>query len=120
MFHGASIGAAAQIYLGDASATDPLASPLYADLHGLPPLLIQASDSEVLRDDALRFAERAREAGAEVQLETWPDTPHAWQIFAQWLPDARTALGHACVFIKRSTQRSSLAAVEHRHANRSL
>jgi monoterpene epsilon-lactone hydrolase len=117
MFHGASIGPAAQIYLGDASATDPLASPLYADLHGLPPLLIQASDSEVLRDDALRFAQRAREAGVEVQLETWPDTPHAWQIFAQWLPEARTALGRACVFITRSTQRYALAAVEKRRAN---
>jgi len=116
-FHGASIGPAAQIYLGDASATDPLASPLYADLHGLPPLLIQASDSEVLRDDALRFAERARAAGVEVQLETWADTPHAWQIFAQWLPEARTALGRACVFIKRSTRRSGLAGVEKRRAN---
>ena len=117
MFHGASIGPAAQIYLGDASATDPLASPLYADLHGLPPLLIQASDSEVLRDDALRFAERARAAGVEVQLETWADTPHAWQIFAQWLPEARTALGRACVFIKRSTRRSGLTGVEKRRAN---
>jgi monoterpene epsilon-lactone hydrolase len=114
MFHGASIGPAARIYLGDASTTDPLASPLYADLQGLPPLLIQASDSEVLRDDALRFAERARAAGVEVQLETWPDTPHAWQIFVQWLPEARTALGRACAFIKRSTQRSSLAAVQTR------
>jgi monoterpene epsilon-lactone hydrolase len=116
MFHGAAIGPIAQIYLGAASATNPLASPLYADLHGLPPLLIQVSDSEVLRDDALRFAERAREAGVEVRLETWPDTPHAWQIFARWLPEARTALAHACVFIEGATQRAANSYIVNRRS----
>jgi len=103
MFCGAAIARAARFYLGNTPADTPLASPLYADLHGLPPLLIHASNTEVLRDDALRFANRAEAAGVEVRLRVWPDTPHAFQIFARWLPEARDALTQAGQFIAQVT-----------------
>lgn len=101
MFCGAAIARAARFYLGSTRADHPLISPLYADLHGLPPLLIHASNTEVLRDDALRFANRAEAAGVDVRLTVWPDTPHAHQIFARWLPEAREALAQAGQFIRQ-------------------
>ena len=103
MFCGASIARAARFYVGATRADHPLVSPLYADLHGLPPLLIHASDTEVLRDDALRFAKRAEAAGVDVRLTVWPNTPHAHQIFARWLPEARDALAQAGQFIRQVT-----------------
>ncbi|WP_347555988.1 alpha/beta hydrolase [Robbsia sp. KACC 23696] len=86
-------------------ARDPRISPLYGDFHGLPPLLIQASDSEMLLDDARRVAERAREAGVEVTLSMTPRVPHAWQMFAPVLPEGRRAIEEAARFIKRHTHR---------------
>src|SRR5207302_1852094 len=61
--------ASGALYLGTADARTPLASPLYADLDGLPPMLVQAGDAEVLLDDATRLAERAKAAGVDVTLE---------------------------------------------------
>jgi monoterpene epsilon-lactone hydrolase len=101
MFHGCSVAKGAQVYLGDASPTNPLASPLYADLKGLPPLFIQVSDSEVILDDSTRLAAKATAAGVTVDLKQWHRLPHVWQIFAPRLPEARAALGEAAAFIRR-------------------
>ncbi|MBC7247575.1 MAG: alpha/beta hydrolase [Actinobacteria bacterium] len=79
-------------YLGDADPRDPLASPLYADLSGLPPLLIQAGTSEILLDDARRLAERAEEAGVSVKLDIREGMFHVWQFFAPLVPESREAL----------------------------
>lgn len=98
MFCGASIACVAQLYLGGTNPTNPYVSPLYAEFAGLPPLLIQASSTEVLLDDARRVAHRASVAGVKVQLEVWPKVPHAWQIFWPFLPEARRALKHAAAF----------------------
>ena len=103
MFRGDGIAKAAPLYLGDTPATNPLASPLYADLKGLPPLLIQASDSEVLLDDSRRLAAKAAEAGVPVSFKVWHHLPHAWQLFAPFLPEARAALAEAAAFIRRIT-----------------
>lgn len=100
LFHGDGIARAAPLYLGDTPATNPLASPLYADLGGLPPLLIQASDSEVLLDDSTRLAAKAAQAGVQVSFKTWPGLPHVWQLFAPFLPEARAALAEAAAFIR--------------------
>ncbi|HVJ52623.1 MAG TPA: alpha/beta hydrolase [Aliidongia sp.] len=100
MFYGQGIREAGKVYLGEIAATDPLASPLYADLSGLPPLFIQASDSEVLLDDSRRFADKARAAGVAVVFRAWPRLPHVWQIFAPALPEARAALAEAGAFIR--------------------
>jgi acetyl esterase/lipase len=100
MFHGEGIRSGGLVYLGDAAPTDPLASPLYGDLAGLPPLFIQASDSEVLLDDSRRFVDKARAAGVRVEFRAWRKLPHVWQIFAPMLPEAREALAEASAFIR--------------------
>ena len=97
---GSWVAAAAQHYLGDTPATDPLASPVYADLTGLPPLLIQVSGSEVLLDDSRRVFETARQSGVEAKLQIWPGLPHDWQVFAPILPEGRAALRDASAFIR--------------------
>lgn len=78
-------------YLGNNSATDPDISPLYADLSGFPPLLLQVGSSETLLDDTLRFAEKASKAGVDVTAEVWPGMPHQWQLFPSMLDDADKA-----------------------------
>ena len=93
----------AAAYLGDRSRTIPLASPYYADLQGLPPLLVQVGTAEVLLDDSLRLADRAKEAGVDVTLEVWDDMPHVWQAFASFLPEAREALDHCGQFVQKHT-----------------
>ena len=88
----------AKLYLGDGWS---LVSPLYADLTGLPPLLIQVGESEVLLDDSKRLAERARRYGVNVNLEVWPEMIHVWQLFAAVLPEARGAIEHIGAFIRK-------------------
>jgi acetyl esterase/lipase len=102
MFYGDSLRRAAPIYLGGADAREPLASPLYADLAGLPPLQIFVSTSETLLDDALRLAEKAKAAGVLVDLQVWKNLPHVWPIFAGQLPEARRALRLTAEFIENA------------------
>lgn len=91
---------AAKAYLASADPTTPLASPLYADLRGLPPLLLQVGTDELLLDDATRFASRARAAGVEVTLATWEQMFHGWQAFAVLLPEGRQAMEQVQAFIR--------------------
>jgi epsilon-lactone hydrolase len=100
LFFGAWIVPVAQHYLGDTAATHPLVSPVYADLSGLPPLLVQVSDSEVLLDDSRRVVANARQVGVEAMLRVWPGLPHVWQFFAIILPEARAALREAADFVR--------------------
>nr|BAN08473.1 hypothetical protein [uncultured bacterium] len=76
----------AAAYLGGKDPRTPLAAPLYADLAGLPPLLIQVGTAETLLDDASRLAERARKAGVAVAYEPWQDMIHVWHLFALFAP----------------------------------
>jgi acetyl esterase/lipase len=103
MFSGRAIGRAAKLYLGDTPATHPYASPVYAELRGLPPLFIQAGSTEVLLDDSRRVAETARSAGVSVELQIWPNMPHVWQIFTPFIPEARRALDGAAGFVRQVT-----------------
>lgn len=79
-------------YLGTAAAKEPLASPLFADLTGLPPLLIEVGSEEVMIDDSRRFHARARAAGVDSQLVVTEGAPHIWQHFGSFLPQARESL----------------------------
>jgi monoterpene epsilon-lactone hydrolase len=88
------------LYLRDHDPRDPLASPLFGDLHGLPPLLIQVGSDEVLLSDSTSFAKRATEAGMDVTLEVWPRMQHVWQFTASFLPEAREAIEKIGEFIK--------------------
>jgi epsilon-lactone hydrolase len=93
----------AAAYLQGQDPRTPLASPLHADLKGLPPLLIQVGQAETLLDDASRLAERARMAGVDVTYEPWPDMIHVWQAFGSFLPEARQAIDRIGEFIKQRT-----------------
>ena len=93
----------AKTYLGGADPRAPLAAPLYADLRGLPPILIQVGDAEVLLDDSTRLAGVAREAGVEVQMDVWDDMIHVWHLFAPILPEGKQAISQAGEFIKKHT-----------------
>lgn len=87
-------------YLAGADPRTPLASPLYADLAGLPPLLIQVGTAETLLDDSTRLAERTRAAGVDVTLEVWEEMIHGWQMFARFLPEGQQAIDHIGEFIR--------------------
>jgi len=90
------------VYLqGRESPDAPLVSPLFGDLRGLPPLLLQVGDAEILLSDSTRFAERARAAGVDVTLEVYPDMPHVFQGFAPYLPEAEVAMGKIGEFCSR-------------------
>jgi len=102
LFFGPYVAAQARYYLADTPATNPLASPVYADLAGLPPLLIQVSDSEVLLDDSRRVAANASKSGVAATLQLWRGVPHGWQVFAPILPEARAALRDAAAFIREA------------------
>jgi len=99
MFHGPDVGYSARFYLGEIDPRNPLASPLYADLRGLPPILIHVGEDEVLRDDSTRLAERARAAGVRVDLKVWPVVPHAWQLAPHLIPEARESLRESAAFL---------------------
>lgn len=89
---------AARHYLQDASPTEPLASPLYGNFEGLPPLLIHVGANEILLDDSRRVAEKAQAAGVEVTLRVWPGLPHVFQAFPQ-LPEARASVAELGTFL---------------------
>ena len=93
----------ADAYVAGGDVRDPLASPLHADLTGLPPILIHVGDSETLLDDAVRFAERANHAGVDVTLDVWPEMIHVWHAFAPMLPEALEAIDQIGAFIAART-----------------
>ncbi len=87
-------------YLQGGDPKQPLASPLYADLSRLSPLLMQVGDAEVLLDDTRRVAEKAKAAGVEVTVEVYPDMMHIFQLFAPVLPEGQQAIDRIGAFVK--------------------
>jgi len=92
----------AKPYLGDADPRTPLAAPLYAELHGLPPLFIQVGTAEVLLDDATRLAEQAKSAGVNVTLEQWEEMIHMWHFYPM-VPEGQQAIEQISEFIRKHT-----------------
>ena len=78
---------------------DPVISPVYGDLSGLPPVLVQASEAEMLIDDARRWVNKARAAGSPATLETWPHMVHVWQAFGPALPESEEAYTRIARFL---------------------
>jgi len=87
-----------KLYVGDQDAHDPLVSPVFGDYTGIPPLLIQVGEYEVIRDDSIRVAEKARADGARVHLEVWQGQVHVFQI--RGLPESREAISNIGSFIQ--------------------
>ena len=101
MLVGAGVAASARNYApGDDDVRNPLASPLYGDPAGLGPTLVFASRSEILRDDAVRFVDRARSQGSPVELELADGMPHVWPIFFDVMPEAKRAVARSVAFIR--------------------
>jgi epsilon-lactone hydrolase len=91
---------AAEAYLHGAEPTNPLASPALANLAGLAPVLVHASDCEVLADDATRLADGIRAAGGQVDLELWPEMTHVWHIMTPGVPESRDAVDRVAEFLQ--------------------
>jgi acetyl esterase/lipase len=91
----------AGVYLAGKNPRAPLASPIHADLHGLPPLLVQVGAIETLLDDARMLTQRAQAAGVQVDLEVWDDMPHVWHLFAPILPKGQQAIGRIGEFVRK-------------------
>jgi len=93
----------AGVYMNGKDPRAPLASPIHADLTGLPPLLLQVGSIEVLLDDSTMLKSRAEEAGVSVEMEVWDDMPHVWHHYAPILPEARKAIGRIGEFVLQHT-----------------
>ena len=93
----------ASLYLADTDPRLPLASPLYAELAGLPPLLIQVGTAECLLDDSVRLAESARHAKVEVEFEAAENMVHVWHMFAPILSEGREAIARVGAFVRART-----------------
>lgn len=87
-------------YVSDRDVRDPRASPLLANLAGLPPMLVQVGTHEILRDDSIRLARRAQAAGVEVTLEIAEGMWHVWQMAAPFVPEARSAIRRMGTFLR--------------------
>lgn len=96
-------------YLAGTDPADPAVSPIFADLSGLPPLLIQAGSHEVLLDDATRLAAKAAADDVAVILDITPGVPHVFQAFAALLDEADAALNRAARFVKDNTTQKTAA-----------
>ena len=92
-------------YAGDHDPELPWISPLYGDLHGLPPSLIYVGDDETMRDDSIRYAEKAKSSGVEVTFKVWEGMVHCFPLFFPLFPEAKQAMDEICVLIKTHTGR---------------
>lgn len=100
---GPSLTMSAAAYLQGHDAADPAVSPLFADLAGLPPTLLEVGSEEVLLDDSRRFAARAEAAGVEVTLDVADGLPHVYQYFASFLPEGQASIDRTGSFIVKHT-----------------
>ncbi|TCC21684.1 alpha/beta hydrolase [Kribbella speibonae] len=111
LFSRPNMAESAELYLGGADPRNELASPLFADLTGLPPLLVQVGTAEVLLDDSLRLVARAAEQDVDVSLDVVAGAPHVYQYFAGLLPEADEALDHAATFLQNRLRDKSVGGV---------
>jgi acetyl esterase/lipase len=106
MFCPEDVGEFASLYLNGISPRKPEASPIFGDLSGLPPLLIQASNTELLFDEAVRLHEKAKKSGMDSTLSAYPGLPHVWQIFPGLIPEAGAALREIAAFVRAKASNS--------------
>jgi len=99
MFDGRMFDSVLAAYCPGENPANPFISPLYGDVSGLPPTLIQCSEIEMLRDDSVMMAEKLRAAHVPVVLEVWPGVFHVWQVLADLLPESRRAIERIAAFV---------------------
>jgi acetyl esterase/lipase len=98
-----SLDSFARLYLGELDRKAPLASPLFADLSGLPAMLVHVGSTEVLLSDAQRLVENIEKAGGEIALDIWPKMPHVFQLFSGRIPEGKAAIEQLGQFIQNRT-----------------
>lgn len=103
MIDAQAIPIAVDWYCGNQDKTNPLISPHFADLTGLPPLFVQVGTEEVLFDDSTRLVENAKRDGVAAELQIWPDMPHVHQIAFSFVPEAKAALRDIAGFFTRAS-----------------
>jgi len=91
----------ANLYVPSGALTAPLASPMFGDLRGFPPLFIQVGDHEVLLDDSLSFASKAQASDVDVELDVWPEMWHDWQMAAPAMPEANEAIDRIGCYVRQ-------------------
>ncbi|MCR5875086.1 alpha/beta hydrolase [Phenylobacterium sp. J426] len=101
-----SLALVARFYLDGLSATDPIASPLFGSFDGFPPMLIHASKGDILYDDAVRLAEKVRDAGGDLTVRLWTDETHVWERMNT--PKAKQSILLAADFIRRRLDHAAL------------
>lgn len=106
MFQPADVASFAKVYLNGASSQAAEASPLFADLRGLPPLLIQASSAELLLDDAVRLHDKARQCGVPCTLRVYPGLPHVWHVLTPLIPEAKVSFQEIVIFIAKAWEKN--------------
>lgn len=94
----------ARTFLAGALPNHPLASPVFADVTGLPPIMVQIGENELMLSDAIRLASHLAENRVRVNLEVWPQMPHAWHFFQSFLPEAEQALRESARFISETVR----------------
>lgn len=92
-------------YVGDGNPRHPYASPLFGDLTGLPPIIIQVGNNETLRDDSTCYAKKAKESGVDIQFKIWKGMFHSFPLLAPMFPEASEALEEVCQFIRKKLER---------------
>ncbi|KKC26119.1 alpha/beta hydrolase [Sphingomonas sp. SRS2] len=98
----------AELYLGDHPPTDPKASALFGDFGGFPPLFMQVGSDEILLDDSLRVAARARQAGCDVEIEIADGMMHVFQMLTWLIPEARSALLRMAAFVAQKLDEATI------------
>lgn len=93
----------ADLYVGSLDRKAPLASPLFADLSGLPAMLVHVGSTEILLSDAERLVHKVKQAGGDAVLEIWPKMPHVFQVFAGRIPEGKIAIAKFGEFLKNRT-----------------
>lgn len=106
----ARLESSVSLYCGAQDRKDPLISPLYGDLSGFPPLLIQVGDQELLLDEAVALARSAKESGVFVELQVWPKMCHTWQLFAAKIPEGRQAILKISAWIRKLPEQTASAS----------
>lgn len=104
MFGGDSGSSFAPAYVGTHDPAHPLISPLFADLHGLPPTLIQVGNDEILLSDSTRLEEKMKAMGVDARLEVWDGMWHVFQVFAPWVPESGQAIKNIGRFVSERIQ----------------
>lgn len=90
----------AEYYAGSHNTIEPLISPVFADLRGLPPIQLHSGSNEILLDDSVRFCEKAIRSGVDCRIQVWDDMFHVFQMFS-FLPETAESLGLVSIFVKR-------------------